>query len=167
MNVAPFKFSKTSPSVKFTERQIRNFWRKVLKTETCWNWTASTNGHGYGQINVWGSHIGTHAFSWILHNGPLPILPGVGHHGTCVLHKCDNRLCVNPDHLFLGSHHDNMLDAKSKKRMKGNPINPVLTRDFCNDYRKSMIQIRRKLATKYGLKDQTASDILTRNGMKL
>lgn len=55
-----------------------------------------------------------HRVSWELHNGKIP--KGHGHHGTCVLHKCDTRSCVNPDHLFLGSNADNVADKVAKGR---------------------------------------------------
>jgi len=75
----------------------------------CWVWTASTRGNGYGQF--WdGKKCGpAHRASWEIFFGPIP-------DGQDVLHKCDTRLCVNPEHLFLGTHLDNMQDMVSKGR---------------------------------------------------
>jgi HNH endonuclease len=87
------------------------FWKKVHKTNTCWVWTASTVGHGYGQIS-WssaGDMIKAHRASYILHFGPIP-------EDLCVCHKCDNPSCVNPTHLFLGTANDNIKDRQQKNR---------------------------------------------------
>ena len=93
------------------------FWDKVKKTDTCWIWTASKRTPspcgGYGKFAV-GRHRNqknymAHRFSWILHHGPIP-------DGLCVLHHCDNRLCVNPAHLFLGTRRDNADDMLNKER---------------------------------------------------
>lgn len=90
------------------------FWRRVNKTETCWLWTGTTSRGGYGMINF-GEKIRTaHRVSWEIANGPIP--KGDGYHGTCVLHRCDNPPCVNPDHLFLGTVADNNRDREQKDR---------------------------------------------------
>ena len=86
------------------------FWEKVDKTGNCWIWTAACMTNGYGQIWDGSKDRGAHRISWILHNGPIP-------NNLHVLHKCDNPPCVRPDHLFLGTPIDNMLDAKAKGRL--------------------------------------------------
>lgn len=93
------------------------FWQKVdiKKKHECWNWKSSVRGNGYGAFFT---HLipegrkchGAHRFSWTLVKGEIP-------EGLWVLHKCDNRLCVNPDHLFLGDRVANMKDAAQKKRV--------------------------------------------------
>lgn len=93
------------------------FWRKVLRpADGCWTWTAATR-NGYGAIGA--VRIGNtsylayaHRVSWHLAHGPI-----VG--GLHVLHRCDNKRCVRPDHLFLGTHDDNMRDAAAKGLMAG------------------------------------------------
>lgn len=76
----------------------------------CWNWTRSTIGKGYGQCNV--RHLKeryAHRVSYMAFKGGIP--PGID-----VLHTCDNLLCVNPSHLFLGTKKDNAQDMKAKDR---------------------------------------------------
>jgi len=86
------------------------FWPNVEKRPSgCWFWTGARKHTGYGQIWVVNSAKTAHRISWILHNGPIPT-------GLCVLHKCDNPPCVNPDHLFLGTRADNNLDCVAKGR---------------------------------------------------
>ena len=86
----------------------------------CWLWTATENGNGYGRIWAFGSLQVAHRVSWILRNGEIPIIDGIDIRGTCVLHRCDNTFCVNPDHLFLGTHQDNMQDKMNKGRHVSN-----------------------------------------------
>lgn len=90
------------------------FWAKVQKTPTCWLWKESKTNKGYGRIKRDGRNVLAHRASYELTYGPIP--EGEGYHGMCVCHTCDNRVCVRPDHLFLGSQGDNMADKKEKSR---------------------------------------------------
>lgn len=88
------------------------FWSKVNKTENCWLWIACVGSNGYAQIRVGGRKgrmVHAHRVSWYLHNGPIP-------NNLLVLHSCDIPVCVKPDHLFLGTNRDNVLDAVKKGR---------------------------------------------------
>ena len=88
------------------------FWGMVNKTEgRCWLWEGMLSWGGYGLLKVSGRKRRAHRISWELHNGPIP--PGL-----LVLHKCDVRHCVRPDHLFLGTDLDNVVDMHIKGRGK-------------------------------------------------
>lgn len=85
------------------------FWSKVDRSGECWTWTAACDRKGYGRMRFPRRHEGAHRVSWELTNGPIP-------EGMFVCHRCDNPPCVRPDHLFLGSHRDNMADMFAKGR---------------------------------------------------
>jgi len=74
----------------------------------CVLWMGSRNTGGYGQVRWRGPLLLVHRAAWIARNGPVP--PGL-----CVLHRCDVRPCLNPDHLFLGTQKDNMADLAAKR----------------------------------------------------
>jgi hypothetical protein len=90
------------------------FWGQVRRGPECWLWVGAVNREtGYGTIQcrpLFGNvPQGAHRLSWLLENGPVP-------DGLSVLHRCDVRTCVRPDHLFLGTQLDNMRDMFAKRR---------------------------------------------------
>lgn len=75
----------------------------------CWLWTLAVDRSGYGKTRYQRKDIRAHRWSWVIHNGPVP-------EGLYVLHRCDVPACVNPSHLFLGTHADNDRDMREKGR---------------------------------------------------
>lgn len=116
--------SKTLTKVPIEDR----FWAKVNKDGPvqphvpeigpCWEWTGGRASSGYGVISRGSGGeqpYTTHVLSWTIHFGPVT-------NGLHVCHKCDNRKCVNPSHLFLGTHQDNMDDMVQKGRNRRGPV---------------------------------------------
>ena len=92
------------------EQALESWWGNVVKTDSCWMWCGNRHLKGYGQFKLPGYPYRVHRASWEIHYGKIP-------NGLHVLHRCDNPGCVNPEHLFLGTHADNMKDCSTKGRI--------------------------------------------------
>lgn len=96
------------------------FWNKVDKSEGssgCWRWLGGRNSAGYGCFRSPEGNVVPHRVAWYLTNGGINLkAPRDSKRSEFVLHKCDNRLCCNPSHLFLGTYADNMKDMYAKNR---------------------------------------------------
>lgn len=87
------------------------FWSRVDTSMSCWNWRGARSRFGYGKMVANGRYVDAHRLSYMLTKGDIP-------EGMMVCHRCDNPSCVKPDHLFIGSPSDNMVDMASKKRRR-------------------------------------------------
>lgn len=98
---------------------IKRFWRKVDAGEGCWVWNGAMDKAGYGKIlkepGKNQAYFFAHRLSYQIHYGEF-------NNEFHVCHKCDNPSCVNPEHLFLGTHQDNMDDMVRKGRGKGKAL---------------------------------------------
>lgn len=101
---------------RFFERKSveERFWKKVDKCEGgCWEWRGSVLDSGYGHFFTGGKMMRSHRVSYELHH---PLTQPIQDIELYVLHDCDNRKCVNPSHLRLGTQQDNMTDMTNKGR---------------------------------------------------
>lgn len=158
--------SKKKPFVNFLEESERYkliLEKHIIKQDGCWEWTGSKNKHGYGEIRVNRKHLNASRGSWIAYKGEIP-------KGMYVLHTCDNRSCTNPDHLFLGTPKDNMLDMIKKGRasfIKGDncpwaKINSTIVIDILENLKKGVST--NELSKKYNISVKYIGEI--RRGSK-
>lgn len=141
------------------------FWVSVAISagDECWDWKGPINSDGYGKRHgpkdkTWSAH----RYAWTSVNGPIPA-------GMLVCHRCDNRLCCNPTHLFLGTHADNHRDKSDKGRSSWASMGRV-KRFVLSAAQVVAIRARyssggvskRTLSREYGVSVGTIADILKR-----
>lgn len=145
---------------------VERFWSKVDTSGDCWVWTGTLLSTGYGVIHLTSTQpVGAHRFSYELAYGPIS-------KGLCVCHTCDNPPCVRPDHLFLGTHTENMRDKMAKGRhhyMRGERVNGAkLTEDQVIEIRRRIVhgEPRHDLANEYGVSKATIVDVCSGRSWK-
>jgi hypothetical protein len=141
------------------------FWEKVLiiPEHACWEWIGGFNGRGYGQMTYNKKPRKAPQVSWYLHTGEWPKL--------WVLHHCDNRACVRPEHLYLGTRKDNIRDMMLRKRNKI-PNKRGEEQGLSKLKEKDILKIRqdkrpsRSIAKAYGVAQSTIISVLHRETWK-
>lgn len=138
---------------QFSPDEVALFWSKVdrsLGATACWQWMDGLHMRGYGRMWLGGKRENAHRLAWIISNGPIP-------DGLFVCHKCDNRRCCNPSHLFLGTQQENNADMFAKGRLKKEngrwvPMNlpePKLSKRIINkklkDLRQQMVDLAKEI----------------------
>jgi len=139
------------------------YFAKVVKGDGCWSWPGKKNRQGYGVIRSGTRKYGTlretriHRLSWEIHNGPIP-------DGLCVLHRCDNPECSNPEHLFLGTAKENNADRAAKGRSRPAKNRAKLSPKKVRAIRElsQMGMSKRWLAVAYGVCEETVALIRRR-----
>lgn len=130
----------------------------VCPESGCWLWTGARHPRGYGRIRIRGRSVAAHRYSWELHRGPVRC-------GLHVLHRCDTPACVNPDHLFLGTHGDNMADMREKGRARAGgkvrwqKLTPGLHVEVRHRYQQGDVT-QRELAEEFGVAQSMISYIV-------
>lgn len=133
-----------------------------LQENGCLEWQGYIGKGGYGNIRVLGRMYRAHRYAYEQIKGPIPA-------GVLVCHHCDNRKCVNVEHLFLGSHSDNMLDMHSKDRhpkytfsINGVHNRAKLTPSQVDEIRARYKEARRGLGRELALEYGVATSVISR-----
>lgn len=133
--------------------------------DKCWEWRSARSQNGYGRFMLSGKARIASRISYEVHCGPIPA-------GLCVMHICDNPACVNPHHLRLGTHSDNMLDRNVKGRARGGSLrgerhwNSKISQEQADKIRILARQGRvpqRSIASMFGISQSQVSEIKNEN----
>jgi hypothetical protein len=157
-----------------------SFWQRVHKSgpDACWEWGGAKTSSGYGNLAWHGQHVQAHRVAYFLTHGGIGLTTGFRHVGKAktyrrfVLHKCDNRVCCNPAHLFLGSMRANQLDAyqKGRKRQPQSAhANAKLTHEQVREIRQRYdagLDLQVPLAKEFGVSQRVISLVVRRETYK-
>ena len=160
IEITPEYLASQGLSKTFPQR----FWSKVKKTESCWIWMGPPDSVGYGMIGrgpKYGGYLRSHRASWIVNRGRIP-------EGAFILHRCpgdDNKMCVNPNHLYIGDGAQNGYDRATKHCGIGKAGKRKLTKEDVVDIRTSTLSVS-ELSQKYGVVKHTIYRVINRTTWK-
>ena len=127
------KVKKSELPLPLSEKVLSSFYRMTKKDveENCWLWSGKKNRWGYGKQKIGGKEYIASRLSWYIHNGKDP-------KSLEVCHRCNNPSCVNPKHLYLGTHAENLRDAGIDGLMPRGSKNPgsKLTEDQVDELKR-------------------------------
>lgn len=143
---------------------MQRFWEKVDTGGDCWEWIAGKFNTGYGAFWFGDTNVIAHRFAYSLVYGSVP-------DGLCVCHHCDNKSCVKPSHLFLGTHADNLRDSINKGRFDSrgekNGNSKLVENDVYEIRRLHSLGVTRSLLTKmWRVSRWTVGEIVRRETWK-
>lgn len=154
----------STPLFKHAHEQVadtiaQRFMSKIATSNECWTWTGTRDADGYGVIKIQGRMHKAHRIAFRLAFGWIPT------NGSYICHKCDNRSCVNPAHLFAGLPRDNSFDMVSKGRSaKGERVGTAkLTETQVREILSRLAhgETKKALAREYGVSDTLIRFIAT------
>lgn len=140
--------------IELSQRDIARFWMKVRRGDGCWPWTAKVTSRApvpRGHFTIDGRPFLASRVAWTIVNGPIP-------DGLFVLHRCDDGVCCNPAHLFLGTRSDNSLDMIAKgrqsqpRRLPDDVMRVMLSRVAAGESSTA-------IAAEFGIRQSTLSNI--------
>lgn len=131
----------------------------------CWIWTGARKSKGYGSMRIGPKSrsrtVAVHRLMWAETHGPIPV-------GFCVLHHCDNPPCINPDHLWLGTNSDNILDKMRKGRTPNGELHwrARLKKEAARDIRSRFRALLIELSGKHGVSVETVRGVAAGKGWR-
>ncbi len=161
MNKAGSDGKLPTKEINLSPKLIESFWKRVQKTDGCWEWKGTINKSGYGKISGTikrGRAVTAHRLSYTIHKGPIP-------EGLSICHACDNKKCVNPEHLWAGTIQDNNRDFYQKGRHLLIPPHPPIPKKLNVESVGQILSLGSTsrvydLAKRYGVDPSTIRDIL-------
>ena len=134
---------------------MQRFYRQIEidATTDCWNWIGPVYNSGYGKFSFATTDISAHRFSYELHVGDLE-------RGKVVRHTCDNKLCVNPEHLVMGTHRENTQDMFERRRAPNAQLDPDKVRIIRSMRRESQDTLQ-AIADKFGVTLRTIEAVMS------
>jgi len=147
--------------MNFSDEDVVRFALKLRLVGECTLWMGGKDKDGYGVFYAQNKSFKAHRASYRVHKGPFDL-------SLCVLHRCDNPWCVNPDHLFLGTVTDNNKDRHTKGRSKNKPTPgeshnmAKLTEEDVHQIRQAVSILQKELAETFGVSVPTISNIKSR-----